>query len=163
MVRIVAIFDLALKVLAGTLVVCLLATVMAGVGSRLVNQAFAWTDELSGYLMVWLASAGWMIGSRNGSHIRIRVVQDLLKAGLWRQSERAIQAATLVLGVAISWFAAGLVMLNQDVESTTLPVSTAWLYAPLVAAGALTAIQSLVELIQPRRPASTSSAEERIA
>jgi hypothetical protein len=35
---------------------------------------------------------------------------------------------------------------NLDIEAMALPISTAWLYLPLVPAGVLTVVQALVEI-----------------
>ena len=60
---------------------------------------------------------------------------------LWDGTERVIQAALVLLGAVIAWFAVNLVFRNADLEATSLPVSMAWMYVPLIPAGALMAAQ----------------------
>jgi TRAP-type transport system small permease protein len=144
--RWVAALDMLLKLSGGALVVVMLGTVMAGVVSRALNQPLSWTDEASGFLMVWLACLGWMIATRQQAHIRIRVFQDLLPAAPWRVTEGAIQAAMLVLGATIAWFSIHLVRTNADIEALALPISTAWMYAPMLPAGLMTLAHAAVEL-----------------
>jgi TRAP-type transport system small permease protein len=148
-------FDRTLAIIAGALIIALLATVTAGIVSRGVNRPFVWTDEASGYLMVWLACAGWMIATRRGSHIRIRVFQDMLPPPAWRGMEILIQIAMAILGAIIAWKSIHLIQVNADVEAVTLPVPAALLYVPLLPAGLLTMLQALVELKTPR-PSSQS-------
>jgi TRAP-type C4-dicarboxylate transport system permease small subunit len=143
--------DRLLQVAAGALVVVLLLTVTAGVVSRAINHPLAWTDEASGFLMVWLACLGWMLATRHGAHIRIRVFQDKLPAVAWRATECAILIAVAVLGAVIAWFSVHLVRSNADIEALALPVSTAWGYAPLLPAGLLTVVQAGADLWQVMR------------
>jgi len=138
--------DRLLQLAAGTLVVVLLGTVVAGIVSRGLNHPLSWTDEASGFLMVWLACLGWMIATRQSAHIRIRVFQDLLPLQPWRGTEITIQAATALLGAVIAWYSVHLIRSNSDIEALALPLSTAWMYVPLLPAGLLTLAQALVEL-----------------
>ena len=140
--------DRLLQIAAGTLVVVLLGTVTAGIVSRAANQPLSWTDEASGFLMVWLACLGWMLATRHGAHIRIRVFQDMLPAASWRATEVTILLAVAALGAVIAWFAIGLIQRNADIESLALPISSAWLYVPLLPAGLVTVAQALADLVQ---------------
>ena len=138
--------DRLLQLAAGALVVVLLGTVVAGIVSRALNHPLSWTDEASGFLMVWLACLGWMIATRQGAHIRIRVFQDLLPLRPWRGIEVAIQAATALLGAVIAGYSVHLIRSNSDIEALALPLSTAWMYVPMLPAGLLTLVQALIEL-----------------
>lgn len=152
--------DLALQGLAALLVTALLATVTAGVVSRALNRPFSWTDEASGFLMVWLACSGWMIATRRGAHIRIRFFMDHMAPKVQKSAEVLIQLAMLLLGAVVAWKSVHLVMTNSDVEAMTLPISTAWMYAALLPAGVLTSAQALVDLVRPRAPALPTSGSE---
>ena len=138
-------FDRVLHLVAGALVVVLLGTVTAGIVSRGVNHPFSWTDELSGFLMVWLACAGWMIATRRGAHIRIRYFQDLLPDTGRRGFEFLIQLCTAFLGALVAWKSVHLMQTNSDVEAVSLPIATAWMYVPLLPAGLLTVVQAGVD------------------
>ena len=148
--------DRALQWAAGVIVVALLATVMAGVVSRALNKPLAWTDEASGFLMVWLACLGWTIATRHGAHIRIGVFQDLLPRSAWRATEAAILLAAALLGAIIAIYSVHLIRSNADIESLALPISAAWLYVPLLPAGVVTLLQALADLWRlarsPRQP-----------
>lgn len=139
-------FTWLLERIAMVLVVALLGTVAAGIFWRAAGHPLSWTDEASGYLMVWLASFGWMIATRRHAHIRIRFFHDRLPKHLRHGTERAIQAATALLGAVVAWKAVALVVTNADIEATTMPIAAAWLYAPLVPAGLVTAFQALIDL-----------------
>jgi TRAP-type C4-dicarboxylate transport system permease small subunit len=153
--QLIAILDRSLAIIAGLLTVTLLAVVTAGIVSRAMNMPFVWTDEISGYLMVWLACFGWMIGTRRGSHIRIQNFQNRLPRPAWMGLERAFQVAMMALGIIIAWKSIHLIQVNADVEAVTLPVPTALLYVPLLPAGLLTFGQAAAEFLRPRAPATT--------
>lgn len=148
-----SLFDRAVAALAAVLLVVLLAIVTLGIVGRGVGSPFAWTDEMSGYLMVWLSCLGWMLATRHRAHIRIRFFQDKLPAAAGRGTEMLIQAGIAVAGFVLAYESALLVVRNVDIEAVSIPVSTAWLYAPLVPAGLVTGLQALADLVARRRPA----------
>ena len=89
--------------------------------------------------MVWLAVFGWILASRKRIHVRIRFFQDLLPARAHRAVELAIQLALTLFGMLVTGYSVGLVGKNHDLEATSLPISMAWMYVPMVLAGAVTA------------------------
>ena len=142
-------FDRALAVFGAALLVCLMTDVLLGVITRALGDPLDWTDEGARFLMVWLASTGWMIATRKRAHVRIRFFQNLLPVRLWGLVERVIQASLVLLGGVIAWFAVGLVGRNADLDATSLPISMAWIYVPLIPAGALMAAQALGQVFRP--------------
>lgn len=141
-----AVFDRGAAVVACALVVALLACVSLGVLTRELGDPLTWTDELSRFLMVWLAVFGWVLASRQRIHVRIRYFQNLLPPPAHKAVEIVIQIALTMLGALITYFSVGLVIKNHDLEATSLPLSMAWMYAPMVLAGAVTTVQGIVEL-----------------
>ena len=73
----------------------LLGCVALGVITRGMGDPLIWTDELSRFLMVWLAVFGWILASRKRIHVRIRYFQDLLPARVHAAVEVAFQLAML--------------------------------------------------------------------
>jgi TRAP-type C4-dicarboxylate transport system permease small subunit len=143
--------DRLLMAAAGLVVVVLLGTVMAGVVSRALNHPLGWTDEASGFLMVWLACLGWMLATRHGAHIRIGVFQDRLPRAAWRATEVAVLLAVALLGGVLAFYSVHLIRTNADMEAMSLPVSAAWLYVPLLPAGIVTLLQALADLARVLR------------
>jgi TRAP-type C4-dicarboxylate transport system permease small subunit len=143
--------DRLLMAAAGLVVVVLLGTVMAGVVSRALNHPLGWTDEASGFLMVWLACLGWMLATRHGAHIRIGVFQDRLPRAAWRATEVAVLLAVALLGGVLAFYSVHLIRTNADMEAMSLPVSAAWLYVPLLPAGLVTLLQALADLARVLR------------
>ncbi len=144
-------FDSLLYAAAGLFVVALLFAVMAGVVSRGLGSPYTWTEEVSGFLMVWLVCLGWMIATRRNAHIRIRFFQDKLSGLSGRMLEGVIQLCIALLGAVVAWQSIHLIQVNSDIEAVTLPISTAWMYVPMLPAGAVTCIQALTDFYKQVR------------
>ena len=96
--------DRAIQWLAIGLTVALLAVVMLGVITRALGDPLIWTDEISRFLMVWVAVAGWLLATRRRAHIRIRFFHDMLPQRAWRAAEIVIQCGILALGTMLAWY-----------------------------------------------------------
>jgi len=139
--------DWAAAAIACLLVTTLLCCVALGVVTRGLGDPVSWTDELSRFLMVWLAVFGWILASRTRVHVRIRYFQDHLPPGAHRAVEIVIQLALTLFGILLAWYSIGLVGRNHDLEATSLPISMAWMYVPMVLAGIVTALQGAVQAV----------------
>lgn len=161
-------FDRAVQGVGCVLLAMLLICVLLGIVTRGMGNPLIWTDEAARMLMVWLAATGWILASRKNAHVRVRFFQDLLPPRAWRAAETVIQLLVVVLGATVSWFAVTLVRRNLDLEATSLPISMAWLYVPMVPAGFIIALQAAVDAVKQRRlsapavtaPAATVAAAE---
>jgi len=145
--RLAGAFDKVAAFVACALVAALLGCVSLGVVTRSLGEPLIWTDELSRFLMVWLAVFGWIAASRKRIHVRIRFIQDHLPSSAHKATELAIQGALTLLGVLICVYSVGLVAKNHDLEATTLPISMAWMYVPMLLAGIVTAVQGAREAV----------------
>ena len=149
-VPVIALLDRSLQVFTGFLVAVLLCVVTAGIVFRAFNEPLSWTDEICGFLMVWLACLGWMIATRHNAHIRIRLLLDKLPGKAWRGTEVVIQVAVALVGIVVAWKSIHLVQVNSDIEAMSVPISVAWMYAPLLPAGLLTTVQALADMFASR-------------
>ena len=153
-------FDRTAAFVACAIVIALLVCVALGVVTRALGEPLIWTDELSRFLMVWLAVFGWVVATRKRIHIRIRFFQDRLPKRAHKATEIAIQSAMLLFGALVTIYSVGLIGKNFDLEATSLPISMSWLYAPVVLGGAVTALQGAIELIETLRRRRLPPAEE---
>jgi TRAP-type transport system small permease protein len=146
-------FDKASLFVCCALVSALLGCVSLGAVTRSLGEPLIWTDELSRFLMVWLAVFGWIVASRKRIHVRIRFFQDRLPQRAHQATELAIQSAMMLFGALVTAYSVGLIGKNYELEATTLPISMAWMYAPMVLGGTITALQGASEVIETlRRP-----------
>jgi TRAP-type C4-dicarboxylate transport system permease small subunit len=155
-------FDKAAAFVACAIVVALLGCVALGVVTRALGDPLIWTDELSRFLMVWLAVFGWVLATRKRIHIRIRFFQDKLPKRSHSAVEVAIQAALLLFGGLVAVYGVGLIGKNYDLQATSMPLSMSWMYAPMVLGGAVTAVQAVVELIETLGPPRAPAASEEV-
>jgi TRAP-type C4-dicarboxylate transport system permease small subunit len=140
--------DRALRVAAVVLVLALLASVMTGVLSRLVNRPVPWSDEMAQYLLVWTGFVGWMIAARRQSHIRITILVDRLPG--WINGLAEIVLRLVVIGFAIALLNWGwpLIGRNWDIEWVSLPLSAALLYVPVPMAALVLIGQAGAEIFE---------------
>ena len=163
MQRWLVLFDRAVGAAACVILLVLLLCVTLGVITRAIGDPLIWTDEISRFLMIWLAVFGWILAARRRSHVRIRFFQDLLPKRAWRVAEIAIQSALCLFGLGILFYSVGLVIRNLDLEATTVPISFAWMYAPMILAGAVTAAQAGAEIVElGTRPRDLSPLNESV-
>lgn len=154
--------DRSVEVAATLVMLCLLATIVAGVATRMANRPLVWTDELAQYLLVWLGFLGWIIGARRRSHIRITTFIDRLPRVGRIAFEIVAQLAIVALAAIMIWHAGPLIRRNIDVEAVTLPFPAAMLYILLPLTGIVILAQALLEirraLARGDRPADASGA-----
>jgi TRAP-type C4-dicarboxylate transport system permease small subunit len=140
--------DRAIELAAMLVMSMLLLCVLLGVATRALNNPLIWTDEVSRFLMIWLAALGWLLASRKRIHIRIRFFVGLLPASLRRRVELVTQVAVALFGVLTVWYSVDLVTRNFDVEATTVPIAMSYMYLPIVLAGLMTAAQAVGEIYE---------------
>ena len=148
MVFIVRQFDRGIAALTCLLVASLLCCVLAGVITREFDNPLIWTDELSRFLMIWLAASGWILATRHRGHVRIRYFHDFLPRPAWRAAGILFQLGLIIFGVATAYYSVELVRRNLPLEATTLPISMAWMYVPMIPVGAVMALQAFAQLLE---------------
>ena len=158
---VVSAFDTAALFICCALVTALLGCVSLGALTRTLGDPLIWTDELSRFLMIWLAVFGWVVASRKRIHVRIRFFQDRLPARGHQATEVAIQSAMTLFGALIAGYSVGLIGKNHDLQATSLPISMAWMYIPMVLGGAITALQGASEIVGTLRPRSRPPGDEK--
>jgi TRAP-type C4-dicarboxylate transport system permease small subunit len=99
------------------------------------NFSIIWAEEVSQYLMIWIAYLGGGLALREGRHVALDVIQDRLPA----RASRGLRAAigTLVLGflltITVLGFRFALFVWNQEtpvlnislgIPSLAVPVGT---------------------------------------
>lgn len=144
--RAVWLVDRSVEAVAVLVMLALLATIVTGVATRMVNRPLVWTDELAQYLLVWLGFLGWMIGARRRSHIRITTFIDRLPRSGRIAFEMIAQLGVVTLAAIMIWQSGSLIRRNIDVEAVTLPFPAAMLYILLPLAGIVIAVQAVSEM-----------------
>jgi TRAP-type C4-dicarboxylate transport system permease small subunit len=140
--------DRLVEAAAAALLMALLLTVFLGVVFRQLNDPLAWSDELAQYLLVWTAFLGWIIAARRRVHIRVMVVANLLPEGVQRVLELLTQVAVIVFAAVLGWYSFGLIARTWDVESISLPITSAGLYIVMPLAALALILQALSQIAE---------------
>ncbi|MCD6675175.1 MAG: TRAP transporter small permease [Burkholderiaceae bacterium] len=131
------------------LVVALMATmaifVFANVVSRyLFNHSMVWVEELTQYQMIWITWLGAGLALREGRHVAVDVVQELLPAPLLRGLRWTIVAAMLAFLAALAWYGAQIVAFSWNQETPMLGIRTGIPYLGIPVGAALFALHLVV-------------------
>ncbi|GAB4041035.1 MAG: TRAP transporter small permease subunit [Rubrivivax sp.] len=90
-------------VLTGAMAVLVFANVVA---RYVFNHSFVWAEELSRYMMVWVAFLGGGLVLRIGAHIAVEFFQDLLPRPAAQALRAAVVALLAVALGAMAWLGA---------------------------------------------------------
>ncbi len=121
----------------------------AGVISRYVfDNPIIWTDELAGFLFLWLAMLGTVVALRNDGHMRLTTLVNMSRPALgrWFNSVAALVVVAFVLEILLP--AKEYVAETQFVELTTLGISEQYRSASILVGMGLAAIISILRLIE---------------
>jgi TRAP-type C4-dicarboxylate transport system permease small subunit len=120
------------------LIVAMMAVMIALVFTNVVcryvlNFSIVWAEELSQYLMVWIAFLGAGLAMREGRHVAVEMLQDLLPARAAHATRIVVGALVIVflvvltvLGFRFAWFAR-----EQETPVMTIPLAIPYLAVPL--------------------------------
>jgi len=121
----------------------------AGVVSRYVfDNPIIWTDELGGFLFLWLAMLGTVVALRSDGHMRLTTLVNWVRPGLrgWFNSVAALVVVVFVLEVLLP--ARDYVEESQYTELTTLGISESYRSVSLLFGLGLAAIIAILRLIE---------------
>lgn len=69
-----------------------------------MNDSYAWTEEISRYLLMWITFIGAATAMRRGTHIGVEALQHFLPDKLARFSRLVIDVITLGFIACLCWF-----------------------------------------------------------
>jgi TRAP-type C4-dicarboxylate transport system permease small subunit len=133
MIKIVHCLENSIEKFVDWLSIFLFASIgLLGLFSVIMRYAFRlpiiWSEELMRYIYIWLGYLGWIVATRNNSHIQITgFIQRLPQAG-----QKCIKTFTCILVVLFSFFMIryGIQMTEAGarMDAMTLPISFALVY-----------------------------------
>lgn len=137
---------------SGAVCVCCYAAMtlvaLLGVFFRYVmNSPFMWTEEVARYLMVWLGFTAINIAFRQSRHIKVEVASQFLPAMLSRIISYLVDGL-IILFFIVLLKQGTLMVLNNIMSASTLPLSMSWILAALPVAAVLTLAQILLRIIK---------------
>jgi len=135
--------------LGAVIVVIETCILFAGVISRYVfDNPIIWTDELAGFLFLWLAMLGTVVALRSDGHMRLTTLVNISRPALgrWFNSVAALVVVAFVLEILVP--AREYVAETQFVELTTLGISESYRSVSILLGMGLAAIISILRLIE---------------
>ena len=119
--------------------------VIANVFSRYVlNHSIVWVEELTRYMMVWVAFLGSGLVLRYGAHVAVDSFQDLLPPRIARALRSVIVAALALMFAAMTWLGVRYVAFAWDQETPILNWNTGLVVSAIPAGSALKLIHLLL-------------------
>lgn len=140
-----------LRVAVGLLVLGVVFCVTANVFGRFVlNTSYAWAEEMSRVLFIWLVLLGAGLGSLEREHVAVTFFRDMAPQGLKRLLSLAVIAliylVCLSIGLGFHDLISGYVS-----ETPMLGISKIWLYSAMLVMGGLTLIANTLALVDVLR------------
>lgn len=136
------------------IIVAILATMvvvtMAQIISRLAGDAYAWTEELNRYLLIWGTLIGASCAYKEGSHIAITFVQGMCSAKTERILRMVVHAICFLAFVAMAYFSLEYA-LKQVALAPTLRIPMKYMYLSIPIGFVLLAIHALNAFLQVRQ------------
>lgn len=139
--------DTALVVSLSGLATVVLVQVVA---RYLLNAPPFWTEELARFLLIWLTFVGALAAHRDGEHISVTWLPELLGARAGQVLILSCHALVLVVLVIITKAGADITLAGRQ-TAPALGISMAWFYVALPVGSGLMALVSLLRLWQALR------------
>jgi TRAP-type C4-dicarboxylate transport system permease small subunit len=99
----------------------------------LFNFSIIWAEEVSQYLMIWIAYLGAGLALREGRHVALELVQDSLPVALGRNVRMVVGALVLVFlgAVTILGFQFAVFVWNQETPVLNISLGIPSLAIPI--------------------------------
>jgi TRAP-type C4-dicarboxylate transport system permease small subunit len=143
----------AVKALVVAMVLVMLCVLSAQVLLRYAfDFALSWSEELSLGLFTWTVLLTSALGVREGFHVRMALLLDLVPTARRRLAERAIHLATAVFGAYLTWAGIQYFSETRGMTSAAIGYPIEFLYAAAPACGALILLFALEHAIKGTIP-----------
>jgi TRAP-type C4-dicarboxylate transport system permease small subunit len=103
-----------------------------------LNSPLIWTEELARYAFIWICYIGWVIGSRNHTHLNVQALLNLLPPGLRRVA--AVMSGLLTVGFTVALGIAGFGMTAETISRPTYTLFFTYGFIYLIVPLAMAAI-----------------------
>lgn len=145
---------------AVSVAVLVIMTAVAVFARYLLGTPIAWTEEVSGLLMIWIVMIGAIACEANRQHLTIDLLENALKPRLRRVLVIMVTLASIGLLVFMAWQAWALGQSTSFKKTQILGISWFWLDLGVVIGAAGTAFVMAWRLIRPDAQATHPSAGE---
>jgi TRAP-type C4-dicarboxylate transport system permease small subunit len=132
--------------------VLLLSDVLLQVASRYVlANTVSFTDELAGFLLIWVGMAGAAYLTGQGQHLAITYIKDKVKQSSQKWMDIAIQFSILIFAIGVLiiggiWLVYTRFFLGQ--VSASMEISLGYIYMIVPISGLLIAFYSIDNILK---------------
>lgn len=141
---------------AGLGVAALVLLTFAAVVARYVfGSPIAWTEEASGFLMIWIVMIGAIACEAGRHHLTIDLLENALKGALRRGFQIIVGLTSIGLLLFMAWQAWALALTTTFKKTQILGISWFWLDLAVVIGAGLSALVTLIALFRPEASVTT--------
>ncbi len=147
--------EVVIDVLSRAAVVAMTALVLVQIVLRyILNVPLPWVEEMTVFLMIWMAFMGAAVGVRRGTHIAMTMLVERLPRGLARVIFYVSTVAIIAFAGVVVWQGVLLVISVGNQRSAALGVSMTYPYLIVPLGAFLIILQACANVVDPPRPAS---------
>jgi TRAP-type C4-dicarboxylate transport system permease small subunit len=133
------------KAVLAALLAAMACLVFGNVVARyLFNASFGWVEELTRYMMIWLAYLGAGLALRHGNHVAVMLLVEALPRAPARALRCLVAAVMLGFLGALVWVGVEYAEFARNQRTPVLQWSTGAVYLAIPAGAALTVLHLLL-------------------
>ena len=139
------IIDKIIMWICAVLLILMTLDLLVGVLCRYVFlNPFIWTEEVSRYMMIWVAGLAMSSCIKRGEHLTIRFLVDLLPQGVAFVLDLFLRVILFGFLIILTWYGVELVHTNLEFFSQALDISMAFPVSAVPVSGGLMLIQLVI-------------------
>ncbi len=143
------IYQLSSTVAALGVAALVLLTFAAVVARYIFNAPIAWTEEASGFLMIWIVMIGAIACEAGRNHLTIDLLENALKGAARRGLQIIVGLTSIGLLLFMAWQAWALALTTTFKKTQILGISWFWLDLAVVIGAGVSALVTLIALFRP--------------
>ncbi|WP_319518510.1 TRAP transporter small permease [uncultured Martelella sp.] len=137
------------QILCNCLLLIMAVIIMTMVVTRnFFGFSFAWSEELTRYLLVWVSFVGAAVLMRDNDHIKIDFLAMVLGPRANAARRIVIDVLTLIFIVFLAWQGWLTAFSRSSSHSPAMGLSLAWPYSAIVVSSVLMAVITALQLVR---------------
>ena len=135
--------------------ICMFSVIFVVVLMQIFNRYFlrsplVWSEELSRAIFIWVSMMGWVLATRNGTHIRITFLEDRFPGKLRFFTRLFFRLITIVFLVTIFWLGSVMTSRTFGRSLITIPeIPIAMLYLSLPVSALFGIFYTIYDIVIP--------------
>ena len=111
-----------------------------------LNRPLVWSEELIRYAFVWICYLGWVLGTRNRSHIQITIIINQLPKILHKIIDTLNSLILIVFSVYMIVYGVQMTKASTMLPAITIPITISFVYAVVPFTNTLIIVYELLHL-----------------